>query len=123
MVTDVVTIDGIATIREALHVMREKRIKSLVVNRRSKDDAYGIVTFYDIIEKVVTRRRQLDMTNVCDIMTKPLLTVSQGLRIKYAAGLMSQFDVKRAVIIKEGELVALISMEDIVYSLLDDEDD
>ena len=121
MVTEVVTIDGIATVREALHIMRERRIKSLVVNRRSKDDAYGIVTLYDIINKVVTRQRQLDMTNVCDIMTKPLLTVSKGLRIKYAAGMMSQFDVKRAVIIENGELVGIVSMEDIVYSLLDDE--
>lgn len=122
MVTDVATISGIATVREALEIMRKRRIKSLVVERRSESDAYGIVTLYDIVNKVVTLRRTLDMTNVCDIMSKPLLTVSKGLRVKYAAGLMSQFDVKRAVIIEEGELIGIVSMEDIVYSLLDDED-
>ena len=122
MVTDVATIDGIATVREALRIMKQRDIKSLVVNRRSKDDAYGIVTLYDIVNKVITRGLQLDITNVCDIMSKPLITVSQGLLVKYVAGMMSQFDVKRAVIIEDGELVGIVSMEDIVYSLLDDED-
>lgn len=122
MVTDVATIDGIATVREALRIMKQRDIKSLVVNRRSKDDAYGIVTLYDIVNKVITRGLQLDITNVCDIMSKPLITVSQGLQVKYVAGMMSQFDVKRAVIIEDGELVGIVSMEDIVYSLLDDED-
>lgn len=120
MVRDVATIDGIATVREALQRMRERRIKSLVVNRRHPDDAYGIITLYDIVHKVVTPNRPLDMTNVYEVMSKPLITVSQGLAIKYVARLMSQFDVKRAVIVEHGELVGIVSMEDIVYSILDD---
>ncbi len=119
MVREVATIDGIATVEEALKMMRERRIKSLVVNRRSENDAYGIVTLYDIVNKVITTGKQLDITNVCDIMCKPLVTVSEGLQIKYAAKLMAQFDIKRAVIIKDGELAGIVSMEDIVYSILD----
>lgn len=121
MVRDVATVDGIATVREALTLMKRRHIKSLVVNRRSETDAYGIVTLYDIVNKVITQGRPLDMTNVCDIMSKPLITVSQGLQVKYAACLMSQFNVKRAVIIENGELVGIVSMEDIVYSMLDAE--
>lgn len=120
MVRDVATIDGIATVREALQLMRGRRIKSLVVNRRHPDDAYGIITLYDIVNKVVTQSRPLDMTNVYEVMSKPLITVSQGLAVKYVARLMSQFDVKRAVIIEHGELIGIVSMEDIVYSILDD---
>lgn len=120
MVRDVATIDGIATVREALQRMRELRIKSLVVNRRHADDAYGIITLYDIVNKVITHNRPLDMTNVYEVMNKPLITVSQGLQVKYAARLMSQFDVKRAVIIEHGELAGIVSMQDIVYSILDE---
>jgi CBS domain-containing protein len=120
MVRDVVTIDGIATVREALQEMRARHIKSLVVKRRHPDDAYGIITLYDIVNKVITQNRPLDMTNVYEVMNKPLITVSQGLQIKYAARLMSQFDVKRAVIIERGELVGVVSMQDIVYSILDE---
>lgn len=123
MVPEVVTIDGIATVREALQQMRERGIKSLVVNRRHPDDAYGIITLYDIVNKVVTHNRPLDMTNVYEVMSKPLITVSQGLAVKYAARLMSQFDVKRAVVIEHGELIGIVSMQDIVYSILDDPDD
>lgn len=119
MVREVMTVDGIATVREALKIMRDKRVKSLVVNRRHEEDAYGIVTLYDIVNKVVAPKRSLDMTNVFDIMSKPLITVSQGLQVKYAARLMSQFDVKRAVVIEDGELIGILSMQDIVYGLLD----
>ncbi|MFQ5509441.1 MAG: CBS domain-containing protein [Leptospirillia bacterium] len=123
MVRDVVTVNGMATVREALQVMKDRRIKSMVVERRDKDDAYGIVTLFDIVNKVITGKRSLDMTNVFDIMSKPLLTVSEGLQVKYAARLMSQFDVKRAVVIDSGELIGIVSMEDIVYSMLDEPSD
>jgi CBS domain-containing protein len=121
MQRDVATIDGIATVREALQRMRDRHIKSLVVNRRHRDDAYGIITLYDIVNKVITQNRVLDKTNVYEVMSKPLITVAQGLQVKYAARLMSQFDVKRALIIENGELVGIVSMQDIVYSILEDE--
>ncbi|MDH4230211.1 MAG: CBS domain-containing protein [Nitrospirota bacterium] len=122
MIRNVITVDGMATVRDALTLMRARRVKSLVVNRRNNDDAWGIVTLYDIVNKVVTVGRPLDMTNVFDIMCKPLITVSPGLQVKYAARLMSQFDVKRAVVLDDGELAGIISMQDIVYSLLDNVD-
>ena len=123
MQRDVATIDGIATVREALQRMRDRHIKSLVVNRRHRDDAYGIITLYDIVNKVITQNRVLDKTNVYEVMSKPLITVAQGLQVKYAARLMSQFDVKRALIIENGELVGIVSMQDILYSMLDEEPD
>ena len=120
MMRDVATIDGIATVREALQHMRARHIKSLVVKRRHADDAYGIITLYDIVNKVITQNRPLDKTNVYEVMSKPLITVAQGLQVKYAARLMSQFDVKRALIIENGELVGIVSMQDIVYSMLEE---
>lgn len=123
MQRDVATIDGIATVQEALQLMRRRHIKSLVVNRRHRDDAYGIITLYDIVNKVITQNHPLDKTNVYEVMSKPLITVAQGLLVKYAARLMSQFDVKRAVIIENGELIGIVSMQDIVYSMLQDDAD
>jgi CBS domain-containing protein len=120
MQREVATIDGIATVHEALQLMRKRHIKSLVVNRRHRDDAYGIITLYDIVNKVITQNRPLEKTNVYEVMSKPLITVAQGLLVKYAARLMSQFDVKRAIIIENGELVGIVSMQDIVYSMLED---
>jgi CBS domain-containing protein len=120
MQREVATIDGIATVHEALQLMRKRHIKSLVVNRRHRDDAYGIITLYDIVNKVITQNRPLEKTNVYEVMSKPLITVAQGLLVKYAARLMSQFDVKRAIIIENGELVGIVSMQDILYSMLED---
>ena len=49
MPTGVVTISGSATVAEAVQRMKEKGLRALIVDRRSEDDPYGIVSETDII--------------------------------------------------------------------------
>ena len=53
MSTRIVSIDGMATAREAAARMREERVHSLLVNKRSPADAWGIVSVQDIINGVL----------------------------------------------------------------------
>ena len=48
MTRDIVTIDGSATVADAIQVMKDEGVRCLIVDRRSEDDAYGIVTQRDI---------------------------------------------------------------------------
>src|SRR5690606_23567080 len=48
MTADPITIDGMATINEALAVMRSRGISCLVVNRRDADDEYGLLLIADV---------------------------------------------------------------------------
>ena len=50
---DVAFVDGSETAAGAVAKMREKKVSSLVVNRRTHEDAWGIVTRKDIVSKVV----------------------------------------------------------------------
>jgi len=42
--TEVVRIQGPATVKEAISLMKETGLRALIVERRNEEDAYGIVT-------------------------------------------------------------------------------
>ena len=48
MLREVVTVSPFATIREAMRVMKQNKVKSLVVEKRDAHDAYGIITYTNI---------------------------------------------------------------------------
>lgn len=110
------TIDGSATVAEVLKKMREKKVSSLIVNRRNGADAWGIITKKDIVTKVIDpgpSRRNLSETKVYEIMCKPLVTVSPGLAIKYCIRLMSRAGVTRAPVFDGKEIIGILSFTDV----------
>jgi len=119
MKTDVVTISPLATVREALMLMKEHSVKSLVVEKRHAGDAYGLVTYSDIAKAVVADDGDVDLLNVYDIAQKPALQISQHLETRYLARLMIQYSANRVLVIDNNELQGLVSLTDVVDSLID----
>lgn len=120
MVTDVVTIDGAATLIEALELMLEKNVKSVVVPPRNSSDAFGMLSFTDIARKVLAEDEQIEMLNVFDVMSKPAYSAEAEWDIKYAARLMINLGVSRVIVTDSGKLAGLVSMSDLVRSLLEE---
>ena len=118
MIQDVVTISPFATIREALGVLKSKNIKSLVVDKQSEHDSYGLITFTNILKTVIAEDGDIDLLNVYDVCAKPALTVGQSLGLKHVAALMVQQHVKRLVVVNDNDLVGFITMNDIMDQLL-----
>jgi CBS domain-containing protein len=52
MTQNVVTIRGSATVADAVKLMKEKKLRGLIVEPRHEQDPYGIVTETDIVYKV-----------------------------------------------------------------------
>ena len=50
---DVVSIDGSATVTEAVALMRKRHVSSLLVDRRTHDDAWGMLVRKDVVSKVI----------------------------------------------------------------------
>ena len=71
MTQDVVLVSGSATVAEAIKLMRLKSVRTLIVDIRSAEDAYGIVTQTDIVYKVVAYGKDPATMRVYEIMTKP----------------------------------------------------
>ncbi len=114
---EVVTIDGSATVADAVRLMRERRVSSLIVNRRNHDDAWGIVVRKDVVHKVIDPGKDPDKVRVFEIVTKPLITVSPGLALKYCARLMHQSGIRRAAVFDGKNIVGIISNTDIFNAL------
>ena len=114
------TVDGSVTVAQALKKMREKGVSSLIVNRRDVGDAWGIVTKKDIVTKVVDpgpSRRNLSGTKVYEIMSKPMVTVSPGLAIKYCIRLMAKAGVTRAPVFDGKEIIGILSFTDVFNNI------
>jgi len=117
MTRDVAFIDGAATAAEAIKIMRERRVSSLIVNRRTPDDAWGIITRKDVVNKVVDPGRDPDEVKVFEIMTKPLVMLSPGLALKYCARLMHNTGIRRAVVFDGKDIVGILSNTDIFNAI------
>jgi signal-transduction protein with cAMP-binding, CBS, and nucleotidyltransferase domain len=106
-------IDGLASVREAIDLMRDKCVSSLVIGKRHDDDEYGMITVHDIAEKVIGIDRPVGRTSVYEIMSKPVLTVHRQMSIKYAMRLLTQFHLSRALVIEHGKMVGIVTLRDI----------
>jgi len=113
MTRKVMMVEDSVTASEAVRKMMEEKISSLIVNRRSDDDAYGIVTRRDVVSKVIALGLNAEEIKVSDIMTKPLVTVTPNLNIKHVARLMSQTGVRRIPVFDGQQMLGLISNSDI----------
>ena len=118
MGSQVHTIDGLATVAEAMAMLRRLQISSLVVNRRDDDDELGLITVSDLAREVITRDRAPERVNVYEIMSKPALTVRSGMLARYAVRLLVRFRVSRALVIDDdGAPLGLVTLRDLVLGL------
>ncbi len=117
MTTTVVTIEGDATVREAVDAMRENDVRCLIVERRDADDAYGIVTQRDVIYEITAWSRDPEEVKVHEIMTKPLVVVNKDLDIRHVARLMANIGLSRAPVIFDGKLQGIVSVSDIIGAI------
>ena len=85
----------------------------MVVETRTEDDPYGMVTETDIIYKVAAYGKDPKQIRVYEIMTKPCIVVNPELGVEYVARLFSNTRIRRAPVIK-GKLLGVISITDIL---------
>ncbi|MGD8913398.1 MAG: CBS domain-containing protein [Candidatus Thiodiazotropha sp.] len=114
MITDFDTVDGMDTVQIALERMIHVETKSLIVKKRHDNDEYGLVTLSDIARQVLAMDRAPERVNIYEIMTKPALTVSSSMDIRYCARLFGRFDLTRAPVVDEREVVGIVSYTDMV---------
>jgi len=114
----VATISSLETVRNCLNIMQTKKVKSIIVEKNNAHDAYGIVTYTNILNAIFSQEGDMDLLNVYDIATKPIIQVSAELNISYAAQMMINNNVNRLLVSGNNELLGLISMNDIVEVLM-----
>lgn len=109
MRTDFGTIDGIATVSDALKKMKSMGTSTLVVNKRHDDDEYGLLTVGDIARHVLAKDRAPERVNVYEIMSKPVIAVHPDMDIRYCSRLFANHDLVRAPVIDGRTVVGMVS--------------
>ncbi|MBE9562363.1 MAG: CBS domain-containing protein [Proteobacteria bacterium] len=114
MKTEFDRIDGIITVAEALHNMKHPETRSLIVNKRHADDEFGMVLLSDIARHVIARERSPERVNIYEIMLKPVITVSPKMDIRYCARLFDNFNILRAPVVENDDVIGIVGFSDIV---------
>ena len=107
-----VTITSDTTVLDALRIMAEKNIGSLVV--MDGDDFKGIVTERDYSRKVILKGKNSTDTRVADIMSTDLPRISPIDKIEYCMELMSNNNIRYLPVFENNRLTGIISMSDVV---------
>lgn len=120
MRTDVTFIDGRKNVLDALRLMRDGRATSLIVEKRSEKDEYGILTLSDIAKQVIAQDKAPERVNIFEIMTKPVISVHPEMDIRYCARLFDRFGIRRAPVIENHKAIGVISYYHLVLKALPD---
>lgn len=113
MTRDVAVIDATATVEDALHLMRQRGISSLLVRPESPGDDWGIMTKRDIISKVVADDYNPEALQVKQIMTKPILRIPPDMSLRQVSSMMIENRVRRLPVFDHGRLVGIVSDTDL----------
>ena len=111
-----VFIDGMATAREAVEIMKREKVEALIVKKRHQHDAYGIVVVKDIIRGVIISDRNPQEVNVFEIMTKPVISVPHDMDVRYIARLLIRADLQIAPVDDNGQYIGIISLSTLVLN-------
>jgi CBS domain-containing protein len=105
-----------ASVYEALAMMAEKDIGALLVVEAEK--LVGIVSERDYARKIVLLGRTSRETAVRDIMTHKVLVIAPGHTIEECMALMTLKQVRHLPVMDDDRLVGIISMRDVVKSIM-----
>jgi signal-transduction protein with cAMP-binding, CBS, and nucleotidyltransferase domain len=108
-------LDGMATVKEALDAMKAADADVVIVKKRHENDAFGIVLLSDIAKNVLAKDRASQRVNVYEIMSKPVISLDPEMDVRYCARLFDNFGLSNAPVIENGEVVGIVSYNELVF--------
>jgi CBS domain-containing protein len=108
----VLEIDAGATVFEAVQLMVEHNVGSLLV--LDGGEVAGIVTERDYLRRVTLEGRTDRETRVGEIMSGPLVVVNPETTIDECMAVMTDRRIRHLPVVEDGEVVGLVSIGDLV---------
>ena len=115
-----VLVSPLATVQEAVERMLETGSQVAIIDRADEGDAYGILTFQEIVYRVMSRSLAPTRVRVAEVMVKPLIVINPNLRLPFVAQLFANTQIQSAPVIEEHTLAGIISSADLVRALVSD---
>jgi CBS domain-containing protein len=115
---NVFTVGSDETVFDAIRKMAEENIGSLVVCESTKP--IGIITERHYVRNVFLEGRALPSTRVGDVMETSVLFARPDLTAEECMAVMSDKRVRHLPVVDQGELIGIISIGDLVKSIISD---
>lgn len=110
-----VTVDRDTDVRKAGELMRDRNIGSLFVTRGN--DVIGIVTDTDMVRRAVAVGGDPSHMRVEQIMSAPIVTIDENKTLLDANDMMAHNHLRHLGVTRNGKLVGMISVRDLVVFL------
>jgi CBS domain-containing protein len=116
MSSEVFDIPDDATLQTAARRMVKKGANSLIVRPEGAGEPYGIITSKDVVDAIAA---DLDPTVVLvrGVATAPLVTISPGVPLEYAARLMKRTGLRHLAVFNGRKIVGVLSSFDFMKAL------
>lgn len=111
MSRNIVTIDSNKSVYEAALLLKEHKIGSVLAI--DEEENVGIVTKRDIIGGTTLQHKNADTTPVSKIMKTDIITINPLEKIEKAVELMQENKIKKLVVIKNNDIIGMITVTDI----------
>lgn len=113
------TITPDTSVYNALELMVEKNVSALLV--MENDKLAGIFTERDYARKVALKGKSSKETQIGDIMTRDLITVSPDSTIDECMQLMTGNYIRHLPVVDNDKLAGIISIGDVVRSIIEEQ--
>lgn len=110
------TVSPETTVYEALELMSEKDIGCIVVMKDEK--VVGMFSERDYARKVILQGKSSVNTSVGELMVTQVYYVSPDDTIEECMGIMTEKHIRHLPVLKDGELVGLVSIGDVVNYII-----
>ena len=115
--SNVYTVNPEITVYEALKIMGEKNIGALLV--MEEKNVKGIISERDYARKIILQGKSSSDTPVNEIMTEKVITVMPEDDIEKCMELMSGRKIRHLPVIKDGNVLGIISITDVVTAIIE----
>ena len=112
------SVDGTESVLKAIGVMASANISAVLVTEESK--IVGIFTERDYIRKGELQGLSAEATQVKELMTKEMITVTTDTSVDQCTALMMKHSIRHLPIVDENQLVGVVSMRDVIKAALSD---
>ncbi len=110
--SNIISLDPESTVLEALTLMAEKNIGSVMI--MSNNEFLGIVTERDYCRKVILKGKSSTETKVKDIMSTNFPRISPSDSVDHCMTLISTRNVRYLPVFESGAIAGIISINDVV---------
>lgn len=116
--TDIIACDCTTPVSEVVQTLAAKRIGAMPVMKEGR--VVGIVSERDIIYRLAEKGGACLEFPVEEIMTSPAVTVEPATTVDEALSMMTRRRFRHFPVVQDGELVAFISIGDLVKHKMDE---